>query len=90
MQVLGRKGSLYSGIILVATGALFKKWLIEIVFAADNRIDSALFVSTILLILVIAIVAGAFLMIKRPIVAIRRPSKVELIPREIRVTGTRI
>jgi lysophospholipase L1-like esterase len=70
-----RKESLYLGVILLAVGILLK-WLIERILVADMQIESPLYRTLILACQLLAIGAGAVLVIRQP--AIRLPRKSEL------------
>lgn len=71
-----RKEPVYLGLILIAAGILFKRF-VELTLTSDQRIESPTFLALIYAFQILAIISGLFLLIKQP--SIRIPRKTELI-----------
>lgn len=69
----------YLGVAFVALGLLANKWFIEIVLTSDGAIESQSIIAAIYSLQTILIASGAFLLIKRPFIRVKRPGKAELI-----------
>src|SRR6185369_7249599 len=74
-KLLNRK-SAYLGMALIVVGILFNRRFIEVAFIPDQRIESHVYVAAIYVFQLLAIVAGAWLLIKQP--SIRLPGKTEV------------
>ena len=70
-----KNASLYLGLLLVTTGILSNKWLLEWLLADDGKIESAMENIIIAIFQIVLILAGLFLILKRP----KLPSKKELV-----------
>jgi hypothetical protein len=66
LNIVNFKTSLYVGIVLIALGILFNKWLIEITIVPDSNLESGQLNFIVLAIQLTAISVGAYLVIKRP------------------------
>jgi hypothetical protein len=75
-EASGRRPALYLGAALVANGVLFNRRFIEIALIPDGRIDAPRYLAVIYGFQLLAIVVGAFLLIKRP--SLRLPGRAEL------------
>lgn len=73
-----RQKPVYLGIILIAVG-LFLKRFVELTIVPDMRIESSTYLTLIYVVQFLAVVTGAFLLVKQPSIQIRLPRKTELI-----------
>jgi lysophospholipase L1-like esterase len=65
----------YLGVILIATGLFFKRF-VELTLTPDNQIELPSYLALIYIFQILAIAAGAFLIIKQP--SIRTPTRTEI------------
>ena len=73
-----RKESFYLGIILIVIGILLK-WLIELTLVSDGQIELPLYTALIFVFQLLAVAAGAFLLIRQPEIKLPKKSEVGLI-----------
>lgn len=76
---IGNRGVVYLGVTSIMLGILFNKWLIETTFASDNGIETPGFIAIIFMFQAVAIGLGAYLLVKRSAISIKRPSRAEFI-----------
>lgn len=79
MREIGNRGTAYIGVVLIVLGLLANKWLVEIALAPDDVIESPGIIVAIYTLQIILIALGAFLLVKRPSIRVKRPGKAELI-----------
>ena len=73
-----RKESFYLGIILIVIGILLR-WLIELTLVSDGQIELPLYRAFIFVFQLLAVAAGAFLLIRQPAIKLPKRSEVALI-----------
>jgi lysophospholipase L1-like esterase len=74
---IDRLKSAYLGVFLVAAGLLFKP-LVELSLVADGQVESSAYLALIYGFQIVALVSGAYLLLRRPAIRGRVPGKTEL------------
>ncbi|MCH7745367.1 MAG: hypothetical protein IIC84_04755, partial [Chloroflexi bacterium] len=77
MRKIGNRGAIYIGVVSIILGVLFNKWLMETALVSDNQIESPEFIAIIFMFQAVAIGLGAYLLVKRPAIRIKRPNRAE-------------
>ena len=73
-----RKESFYLGLILIIIGILLR-WLIELTLVSDGQIALHLYKALIFVVQLLAVAAGAFLLLRQPVIKLPKRSEVALI-----------
>ncbi len=79
MKDVNNGRAVYLGIAFVVLGLLSNKWLIEIALTSDGAIESPGIIAAIYSLQTILSASGAFLLVKRPFIRVKRPGKAELV-----------